>query len=90
MAASDQMIDRWKSTFGSVESYTPEQYGHEAFAEFFWRYLTSRDRAVDYAGDAYVDAFEQELRCSWFGSVRRFRTGSSSFPLRCLMACTMR
>lgn len=54
MAASEQIIESWKSTFGSVDSYTPEKYGREAFAEFFWRYLTSRYRAVDYIEIRFV------------------------------------
>lgn len=62
LASNQQMIDSWKNTFGAVDAYTPQQYDHEAFAEFFWRYLTDRDAAVSYAGDAYVDTFEQALR----------------------------
>lgn len=62
LASNQQMIASWQNTFGNTGAYTPQQYDHEAFAEFFWRYLTDRDAAVSYAGDAYVDTFEQALR----------------------------
>ena len=62
LASNQQMIVSWQNTFGNTGAYTPQQYDHEAFAEFFWRYLTDRDAAVSYAGDAYVDTFEQALR----------------------------
>lgn len=60
--SNQQMITSWQNTFGNTGAYTPQQYDHEAFAEFFWRYLTSRDAAVAYAGDSYVDGFEQAMR----------------------------
>lgn len=44
------------------EIYTPEQYNHEAFAEFFWRYLCDKDWAGEYAGEDFVDTFEYALR----------------------------
>lgn len=62
ITSNSQMINSWQATFGNTGAYTPQQYDHEAFAEFFWRYLTGRDAAVAYAGDSYVDAFEQALR----------------------------
>lgn len=62
ISSNQQMINSWQATFGNTNAYTPQQYDHEAFAEFFWRYLTGRDAAVAYAGDAYVDTFEQALR----------------------------
>lgn len=62
LKSNQQMINSWQSTFGNTAAYTPDQYDHEAFAEFFWRYLGNRDDAVAFAGGAYVDAFEQALR----------------------------
>lgn len=62
ITSNSQMINSWQNTFGNTGAYSPQQYDHEAFAEFFWRYLTGRDAAVAYAGDAYVDTFEQALR----------------------------
>lgn len=62
LSSNQQMISSWQNTFGNTGAYTPQQYDHEAFAEFFWRYLTDRNAAVAYAGDSYVDAFEQALR----------------------------
>ena len=62
ISSNQQMINSWQNTFGNTGAYSPQQYDHEAFAEFFWRYLTGRDAAVAYAGDAYVDTFEQALR----------------------------
>ena len=62
ISSNQQMINSWQSKFGNTDAYTPLQYDHEAFAEFFWRYLTGRDAAIAYAGDTYVEAFEQALR----------------------------
>ena len=62
LKSNQQMINSWQTKFGNTAAYTPDQYDHEAFAEFFWRYLGNRDDAVAFAGDAYVDAFEQALR----------------------------
>ena len=62
MVSSDKMIESWKNSFGNVEGYTPEQYDHEAFAEFFWRYLVDRSMAEAYAGDTYVSSFERALK----------------------------
>lgn len=60
--SNQQMISNWQSSFGNTAAYTPAQYDHEAFAEFFWRYLEGRNLAVSYAGDMFVDSFEQALR----------------------------
>lgn len=60
--SNQQMISNWQSSFGNTAAYTPAQYDHEAFAEFFWRYLEDRNLAVSYAGDMFIDSFEQALR----------------------------
>lgn len=56
------MIDSWQKHFPNTSAYTPQQYDHEAFAEFFWRYLKGRDVAATYTDGASVDAFEYALR----------------------------
>jgi len=62
MQSTQKMIDSWKKHFPNTGAYTPAQYDHEAFAEFFWRYLTGRDAAVAYTDSDTVDAFEYALR----------------------------
>ena len=56
------MIDSWQKHFPNTSAYTPQQYDHEAFAEFFWRYLKGRNVAATYTDGASVDAFEYALR----------------------------
>lgn len=60
--STDRMIDSLKAQFPSVGAYKQSQYGHEAFAEFFWRYLADRDRAVDFADEETVSTMERLLR----------------------------
>lgn len=60
--STQTMIDSWQKHFPNTGAYDPAQYDHEAFAEFFWRYLTGRDAAVAYADEASVDAFEYAMR----------------------------
>lgn len=60
--STDRMIDSWKAQFPSVGAYKQSQYGHEAFAEFFWRYLSDRDKAVDFADEETVSTMERLLR----------------------------
>ena len=62
MHSTQAMIDSWQRHFPDTGAYTPDQYDHEAFAEFFWRYLMGRDVAAAYADDVSVDAFEYALR----------------------------
>ena len=62
LSANDHMVESWKREFGAVEAYAEAEYGPEAFAEFFWRYLKGREVAEAYAGSEYVDTFEQALR----------------------------
>ena len=62
LVSNQQMINSWQNTFGNTGAYTPQQYDHEAFAEFFWRYLCDKDSARQYAGGSFVDSFEQALK----------------------------
>lgn len=59
--STQAMIDGWKKNFSNTKGYTESQYDHEAFAEFFWRYLRGRDVAAAYCDEASVDAFEYAL-----------------------------
>ena len=60
--STDKMIESWKSQFENVSAYKQSQYNHEAFAEFFWRYLADRNAAVDFADEETVSSMERLLR----------------------------
>lgn len=60
--STDKMIESWKAQFPSVSGYAEAEYGNEAFAEFFWRYLADRNAAVDFADEETVSSMERLLR----------------------------
>lgn len=79
--STQTMIDSWQKNFGNTGAYSPQQYDHEAFAEFFWRYLKGRDVAVAYADEASVDAFEYAMRKNkkLFKAVQKAQTQVSNY-----------
>ncbi len=56
------MIDNLPDAFRAA--YTQAELPGEAFAEFGRMWMANRDEAVAFAGDAYVEQFEQALRRS--------------------------
>lgn len=46
----------------NVNAYTNAQLADEAFAEFFYRYISDPQLARQFAGDVFTDQFEQMLR----------------------------
>lgn len=79
--STQTMIDSWQKHFPNTGAYNPSQYDHEAFAEFFWRYLKGRDVAVSYADEASVDAFEYAMRKNkkLFKAVQKAQTQVSNY-----------
>lgn len=79
--STQTMIDSWQKHFPNTGAYNPSQYDHEAFAEFFWRYLKGRDVAVAYADEASVDAFEYAMRKNkkLFKAVQKAQTQVSNY-----------
>ena len=45
-----------------ADNYSASQLADEAFAEFFWRYMESEERAKNFAGETFYDYFEKQLR----------------------------
>ncbi len=43
-------------------NYTAAELPGEAFAEFMWRYMADEQAGHAFAGDAFVDSFEQRMR----------------------------
>ena len=60
MTGTSDMVAKLDPAFAS--SYTPAELPGEAFAEFMWRYMESDTRGRSFAGDTFVDTFEQRLR----------------------------
>lgn len=79
--STQTMIDSWQKHFPNTGAYNPSQYDHEAFAEFFWRYLKGRDVAAAYADEASVDAFEYAMRKNkkLFKAVQKAQTQVSNY-----------
>lgn len=59
MTGTPQMVANLDPVFAA--SYKASELPGEAFAEFMWKYMISEQEARDFAGDAYVDAFERAL-----------------------------
>jgi hypothetical protein len=60
LTGTSDMVAKLDPVFAS--SYSNAELPGEAFAEFMWRYMESDERARRFAGDTFVDAFEQRLR----------------------------
>ncbi len=59
MTGTPQMVANLDPVFAA--SYKASELPGEAFAEFMWKYMIGEQEARDFAGDAYVDAFERAL-----------------------------
>jgi len=62
MTGTDFMVNNLPTVFRNA--YTPAELPGEAFAEFGWHWMRDRADAVAFAGDNFVDQFEQTLRRS--------------------------
>lgn len=60
MTGTQQMVNNLTARFPA--NYTAAQLPGEAFSEFFWRYLVSDQEAENFAGRAYVNTMERNLR----------------------------
>lgn len=60
MTGTDEMVASLDPVFG--ENYSQGELAQEAFAEFMWRYMTDGAAAERFAGNAFVDEFENNLR----------------------------
>lgn len=62
MTGTDDMVSRLDPNIFNDTNYRADELPDEAFAEFVWRYMESEDVARTFAGDDFVDTFEQRLR----------------------------
>lgn len=60
MAGTPDMIGKLSPMF--AQSYDVSELPGEAFAEFGWMYMTDEGLARAFAGDAFYDQFEREMR----------------------------
>ena len=60
MTGTQQMVNNLTARFPA--NYPAAQLPGEAFSEFFWRYLVSDQEAENFAGRAYVNTMERNLR----------------------------
>ena len=60
MTGTADMVAALDPVFAS--SYSAAELPGEAFAEFFWRYAADENTARQFAGDAFVDEFQQKMR----------------------------
>lgn len=60
MQGTPEMIARLPALF--AQNYSAAQLPGEAFAEFFWQYMTQENKAVPFAGQDFVDQVEQAMK----------------------------
>lgn len=60
MTGTQDMVNQLDPLF--TANYSAAELPGEAFAEFGWRYMADEASARSFAGDAFVDSFERELR----------------------------
>lgn len=77
MTGTQQMVDNMIAANPDFATeYSVDQLQDEAFAEFMWRYLLDDQAAKDFAGEAFVNAFEQRLLANqkMYKAVKRAQT----------------
>lgn len=67
MTGTKEMVNKLDPAFAS--SYSAAELPGEAFAEFGWQYMKDEAEARAFAGDAFVDSFERELRRTGYDKV---------------------
>ncbi len=60
MHGTPEMIARLPALF--AQNYSAAQLPGEAFAEFFWQYMTQENKAVPFAEQDFVDPVEQAMK----------------------------
>ena len=62
MTGTQQMVNNLLNIDPRFSQYSAAELPGEAFAEFTWRYMENEQRARQFAGDAFVNQFEDALR----------------------------
>lgn len=73
--SNNQMIENWAATFKNPDAYKGESRSREAFAEFFWQWMSDDAVGRLIAGDMYVDSLVASMKkAGIYKDVKRAQT----------------